>query len=88
MKILISAASNWFDKIIVDYNTVESCLDDLRNGKLDVSTLIDKSFSSLCFENGEQKDYMVKKPYSFIVTYPDKNEKYDCRIKIYDDSVE
>lgn len=82
MKILLECASNWHGEKLIEAENLETVLNDLRNGNIDISDLVEVSSSFLC--DGDKQD---ENPNSFVVAFPkDKEDKeqYDCRITIYD----
>lgn len=74
MKIKITASSSWGDEKVVEYDSIDACLEDLRNGAH--NDLMDEN--SFCFKDGKWEN-----PTEFIVSF----DEY-VSIEIYDYYVE
>lgn len=79
MKILLECASNWHEEKLIEVENLETAINDLRNGNINISDLIEVSCSFLC--DGNKQD---ENPDRFIVSFPEDNKICDCRITIYD----
>lgn len=82
MKILVSCASSWNKESIIQRNSVEEVLNELKSGAMDISSLLG--------DNSSLKDSFgsYKLPTHFIVAYRSNDEKVDVDVTIYDDYVE
>lgn len=83
MKILLETTSNIGEERIIETNSIETAINDLRKGKIDISSIIDVNCSFLC--DGNKQD---ENPNRFIISFPKDNKNYDCCITIYDYYIE
>lgn len=84
MKIIIDSVSDIYEELEIISDNLENTINDLRNGKINISSIIDVNCSFLC-------DGIIQNenPNRFIISFPkNKNKDYDCRITIYDYYIE
>lgn len=80
MKIIIDSSSDIYEELEIISDNLENTINNLRNGKINISSVIDIKNSYLC--DGHKQ---IRNPNRFIVSFPkNKNKDYDCRITIYD----
>ena len=83
MKILLNVASNIGKERIIEVDSLETAINDLRKGIINISDLVEINCSFICDGN---KQYL--NPNSFIILFPKDNKNYDCCITIYDYYIE
>ena len=79
MRVAITATSECLKApLIIEADLIDDVLTKLRDGEIDITSLVDLRYSDLC-ENG----VVVKSPKEFVVGF-EESEDYDVEIEIYD----